>query len=277
MEDNEIKETRKKKYLEKMKNKYKEYDQYDNNNNNKNKQKSSIINNITPVSEAESSINKNTINLSEIPTVKTILKTNNNKNNPAGNTINNFINNNSINLFSNPTLETKSKFTNNINSPAGGSINNLINNNSSKKIDYDGTYKKVKKLEFIKVIINLIKKFFIIIISIFHYLNYNNIDNINRLKYTFFFTEITAILLDLYFTNKIKKVIKNVLIKYDEKKIEYDLPINHTFQLLNNYLVDLTFIDYFFKFFNILVDILVDICLLFVVNYILFIIYEEDD
>ena len=237
MEDNEIKEKRKQKYLEKMRNKYKENDNKNNNNNTNN---SSLINNITPIQENGSSaqINKKIISDSE----------------------------------KKPQNNNKSIWNNN----DENSLFNLIKNDY-KKIDYEATFKKVKKLEFIKVIINMIKKVFIILLSICHYCNHYNLENIKTLIFTLLVTEITALLLDLYFTHKIKKVIKSVLIKYDNTKEEYDIPLNNIFKMFNNYTVELTFVDYIFKIFNILIDIFIDICLLFLTNFILFIIYEEDE
>ena len=241
MESREIKEKRKNKFLDKLKNK---------NKNKEYKNEIPLINNKTPIPENE-----------ELSLHKNIPESN-------GETMSNIISNNNINNNSN--------------------INNNINNNSNdfikgeqteKKLDYNQLFKKVNKNEFIKTILNIIKKVLIIVLSIFHYLNYYNLDNIKNFKYTLLIIEITSLLLDLFLSQIIKIKVSKAINKLDEeyKNKKYDLPFEQTFKLLKHSSIDFTFLNYIFKFFNVLMEIFVDIAIIFVIHFIFFIIYEEDD
>ena len=230
MESREIKENRKNKFLDKMKNKNKEY-----------KNEIPLINNKTPIPENESISEKN---LSE----------------SIGETMPNQIRNPNNNINNN-------------------SIDNIKNVQTEKKVDYNQIFKKVTKFELNKTILNIIKKIIIIILSIFHYLNYYNLDDAKIFKYTLLIVEITSLLLDQLLSQLIKRRVKKVINKLDKEYTikEYDLSINITFKLLKYIFVKLSHLGYFFKIYNVLMDIFVDISIFFVVNFIFFIIYEEDD
>lgn len=231
MESREIKDKRKKKFQDKVKNKNKEY-----------KEDIPLINNITPIVENESSLQQN---------------------------------------FSQPNGETNSNIINNSNNNIdNNSINNIKDEHTEKKLEYNQIFKKFNKIEFIKTILNIFKKIIIIIISIFHYLNYYNLNNIKRFKYTLLFVEITSLLLDIFYIEKLKRRVLKLINELNENhsNTKYDLPILQTFKLLKyQFFAEFTFLDHIFKFFNVLMEILVDIAIIFVVNFIFFIIYEEDD
>ena len=231
MESREIKEKRKNKFLDKLKNK---------NKNKEYKNEIPLINNKTPIPENE-----------ELSLHKNFPESN-------GETMSNIISNNNSNNNSNDFIK---------------------NEQIEKKLDYNQLFKKVNKNEFIKTILNIIKKILIIVLSIFHYLNYYNLDNIKNFKYTLLIIEITSLLLDLFLSQIIKIRVSKAINKLDEeyKNKKYDLPFEQTFKLLKYSLVDFTFLNYIFKFFNVLMEIFVDIAIIFVVHFIFFIIYEEDD
>ena len=109
MESREIKDKRKKKFQDKVKNKNKEY-----------KEDIPLINNITPIVENESSLQQN---------------------------------------FSQPNGETNSNIINNSNNNIdNNSINNIKDEHTEKKLEYNQIFKKFNKIEFIKTILNILKK-----------------------------------------------------------------------------------------------------------------------
>ena len=225
MEDIRIKENRKKKFLSKIQNQEQNYKKINN--------ESPLINNITPIPDNETIINKKEM--------------------------------------SGSVGETNTHIEEKINN------NEIINNDSNIKIDYDLIYKKVKKYEYIKSILNIIKKIFIIILSIFHCLNYYGLDEISTFKYTLLIFGISSLILDQIFYYKIKNLNK-IFIKNDKSsEFESKLPFIQYLNLLNKTLGNLKFIEYIFNILIVLEEIFVDIAILFIVNFIFFIINEEDE
>ena len=229
MEIKNIKEKRRKKYLEKMKNKNRNNDYQKENNN------APLINDTTPLPEYQEKCSK-----------------------------------------SNGEIITKLNYNSNNNIRNSSSYN--INNNSENKINYNEILKKINHYEFISVILNIIKKMFIIILSIFHCLNIYYLDNIKRFKYTFIILEISSLIINILIRNKIKIQYQNYAQILDDKStIKNGLDFNQSIYLLRIGLVYFSFLDYIVQFGLIFIDILVDIAIIFIVNFIFFIINEEDD
>ena len=151
--------------------------------------------------------------------------------------------------------------------------NNNINNDSEKKIDYNSLFQKIIKFSYIKSLLNFLKKVFIIIISIFHCLNYYGLGNILTFRYTLLILEISSLLIELFIENRInnlkdiQEIQDNTAIKDLKSIFAKD---RETFQALKSH-------NYFFLFLQTIEEIFVDISILFVTNFIFFIINEEND
>ena len=242
MESKEMKENRKKKYLDKMKsqnNNVKEYKDYTNNKNNHNNKNNDIplINDATSIYESSSSF-QNDIS-------------------KGGDTIPNINNNNIIN----------------------NNIDNYSDKNNINKIDYDILYKKIIKNEYLRNLLKMMKKILIAILSMFHCYNIYNLDDTVKFKYTLLIIEISSLFIDIILKNIVKRKVKNNFSNNvdDESKIKYDVPLNKYLKIINKYLVDLSFLDRIFEIFNAFMDILVDIAIIFMVNFIFFIIHEQNE
>lgn len=238
---------RKEKYLNKMKNQNKD--------NIKNNNKIPLINNLTPYPQNESSIQETT----ETKKIKLFPKNNSNN-----------INNNINNHIYDDTNTGHSIFN-----------NNIFNEETSTRINYIDTLKQANKYKYIIDIFNLIKKIVIMFLTLFHCFCFFNLDNSNTFLYSLFFIEISSLLINKYYNTRTKNLIKDnkIIVKYNDNKNEDD---KHTGF---NYLVDILYrlvkqsgpLTYIISFFIVLIDILVDISIIFFINIIFFIIHEEDD
>ena len=234
MESKDIKEIRRKKYLEKMKNKNNIYQKENND--------APLINDTTPIPENNYYIQEN---------------------------------------CSKSNGETITELSYNSNKNINNSYSNNIDNNSETKIDkidYNGILKKINKYELIELIINIMKKMIIIILTIFHCLNIYSSDNIQRFEYSFIILEISSLVINILFKNKKKNQYKSYVKILDDKSInKNELFFNQIMLYLKISFVHLTFLEYIFQLFSIFMDVLVDIAIIFIVNFCLFIINEEDD
>lgn len=117
------------------------------------------------------------------------------------------------------------------------------------------------------------------ILSLFHCLNIYNLYDTKIFKNTLLIIEITSLFIDIILNIIIKRKVKNIFSNKDDNvsKSGIDFPIYNYLKIVNKYLVDLSFLDYIFKIYNVFMDVLVDIAIIFVVNFIFFIIHEENE
>ena len=248
MESKEIKEKRRKKFLDKFKSQNNQNTEYiydtNNKSNHRNKNKNNdipLINDTTPIYKSNSSIGNDIKKSEDGDTLPNI------NNNIIENNIENYTDNN--------------------------------NKNNKSKIDYDILYKKINKYDYFRNLFNLMKKIFVMILSLFHCFNIYNLYDTKIFKNTLLIIEITSLFIDIILNNIIKRKVKNIFSNKDDNvsKSGIDFPIYNYLKIVNKYLVDLSFLDYIFKIYNVFMDVLVDIAIIFVVNFIFFIIHEENE
>ena len=237
MENQKIKEDRRRKFLEKMESRNKA------NKGNK-KQPNNNTNNFN------TSIPQNKIDNQQ-----------QNKNN-----INN-INNQSpfFNIASNPNI-------NNLNqNQAKDLLNNIFNNQNKKEIDFKNIIEQTDKYDYMINFQNILKKIFIIILSIIHCLNYPPLNNIFVFKYTFVILELSSVFFNKYYYSK-KADLRKMIVD-PNKDNEYQNQVTKIIQsILNNF----GFVSQIFVYFKAIKDVFSDICILVIINSIYFIIKAKD-
>ena len=235
MENQKIKEDRRRKFLEKMESRNKA---------NKGNKKQSNNNNTNNFS---TSIPQNKID-NQQP----------NKNN---------INNQSpfFNMASNPNI-------NNINqNQAKDLLNNIFNNQNKKEIDFKNIIEQTDKYDYMINFQNILKKIFIIILSIIHCLNYPPLNNIFVFKYTFVILELSSVFFNKYYYSK-KADLRKMIVD-PNKDNEYQNQVTKIIQsILNNF----GFVSQIFVYFKAIKDVFSDICILVIINSIYFIIKAKD-
>ena len=238
MENQKIKEDRRRKFLEKMesRNKANKVNKKQSNNNNTN--------------NFSTSIPQNKIDNQQ----------------PNKNNINN-INNQSpfFNIASNPNI-------NNINqNQAKDLLNNIFNNQNKKEIDFKNIIEQTDKYDYMINFQNILKKIFIIILSIIHCLNYPPLNNIFVFKYTFVILELSSVFFNKYYYSK-KADLRKMIVD-PNKDNEYQNQVTKIIQsILNNF----GFVSQIFIYFKAIKDVFSDICILVIINSIYFIIKAKD-
>ena len=118
---------------------------------------------------------------------------------------------------------------------------------------------------------NILKKIFIIILSIIHCLNYPPLNNIFVFKYTFVILELSSVFFNKYYYSK-KADLRKMIVD-PNKDNEYQNQITKMIQsILNNF----GFVSQIFVFFKAIKDVFSDICVLVIINSIYFIIKAKD-
>ena len=236
-ESEKIKKMRKEKFLQKMNNQ--------NNNNNSKANDIPMINNCTPIPDEDNSSPET----SSKNKPETEINNSQNKEDKQNYNENNIIEDNSI------------------------------NNQANMEINLEEEWKNINKSENVKIIIKIIKKFFVIIISFLHYYNFRYLDKVNLFKYALLFIEINTLLIYKYLEHNI--IIRiNSLKKYNKDLNSAILPINQNFYLLK--IIDIfsargwRYLNYLVVAYNVIFDVIVDLAIICVINFIFFIIYEED-
>ena len=233
MENQKIKEDRRRKFLEKMESRNKA--------NKVNKKQSNNTNNFN------TTIPQNKIDNQQ-----------QNKNN---------INNQSpfFNITSNPNI-------NNINqNQAKDLLNNIFNNQNKKEIDFKNIIEQTDKYDYMINFQNILKKIFIIILSVIHCLNYPPLNNIFVFKYTFVILELSSVFFNKYYYSK-KADLRKMIID-PNKDNEYQNQVTKIIQsILNNF----GFVSQIFVYFKAIKDVFSDICILVIINSIYFIIKAKD-
>ena len=236
MENQKIKEDRRRKFLEKMESRNKA---------NKGNKKQSNNNNNT--NNFSTSIPQNKIDNQQ----------------PNKNNINNqcpF-----FNMASNPNI-------NNINqNQAKDLLNNIFNNQNKKEIDFKNIIEQTDKYDYMINFQNILKKIFIIILSIIHCLNYPPLNNIFVFKYTFVILELSSVFFNKYYYSK-KADLRKMIVD-PNKDNEYQNQVTKIIQsILNNF----GFVSQIFVYFKAIKDVFSDICILVIINSIYFIIKAKD-
>lgn len=148
----------------------------------------------------------------------------------------------------------------------------IKNEQTQKKIDFNELFIKMNRIEFMINFQNLLKKLFIIVLSVLHCINYYPLDNDKTLKYTIVVLEITSIFLNYYY-NQQKKIGSS---NFDNNSSlnQKNSQIDNIFGfIVKNFGV----FNRIFNIFIIIKDIFADICILFTINIIFFLIHEEDE
>lgn len=163
--------------------------------------------------------------------------------------------------------------------------NNISNNNhkTSYKINYFDEMKKINKYEYIKNILDLFKKIFVIILTLFHCFKYFGLDDRTKLKYSLLFLEISSFLVNKYLRMRMKEFIKNDLkveneiININDNTSAIYINLNKLIKFLEKIIRSIIPFKYVFEIFGFVMDILTDIAILFITNIIFFIINEDDE
>ena len=272
MESEQIKNSRRAKFLEKMNKKKKE--------------------------------NANSTFFSSTPEIKkTTLSNNSNviNQNPKSNDPKSFLNSNLNNLISNtnPQDQSKSPFKSlenyhtptpmpnitdmnkqgyinyNNNNNSSSNINSNLFNNNEKKINLTEILDKMNQIDYTLNLLAIFKKILIIILSLLHCFKISAIKDHKTLKYTYLVLELSFLFICNYF-NKQKKSISQS-ISSDNNNLQANQG-QIQIEKISNFLVsNFGIFNQFFNIYNTVKDIIVDISLLFIINVLYFIFTEEDD
>ena len=212
------------------------------------------------------------------------------KKNPSKNKIileseDNFTNKNKSKLYEEDNNSDKDNNNidndNNNNIDSNNNNNDIRNHKTSKKINYFDNFNKINNYEYIKNICDLLKKIFVIILTLFHCLKYFSLDDSKILKYSLIILEISSFLVNKWLRMRMKKFIKNSskyeIINISDNKSENDFGLNRLIKFLEKIIKPIIPYRYAFEIFGFVMDILTDISILFITNVIFFIINEDDE
>ena len=212
------------------------------------------------------------------------------KKNPSKNKIileseDNFTNKNKSKLYEEDNNSDKDNNNidndNNNNIDSNNNNNDIRNHKTSKKINYFDNFNKINNYEYIKNICDLLKKTFVIILTLFHCLKYFSLDDSKILKYSLIILEISSFLVNKWLRMRMKKFIKNSskyeIINISDNKSENDFGLNRLIKFLEKIIKPTIPYRYAFEIFGFVMDILTDIAILFITNVIFFIINEDDE
>jgi hypothetical protein len=161
--------------------------------------------------------------------------------------------------------------------------NDLDNHKNSNKINFFDNFNKINKYEYIKNILDLFKKIFVIVLTLFHCLKYLSLDDSTKLKYSLLILEISSFLVNKLFRMRMKKFIKNnskveyEIIDINDNKSKNDFGLNRLIKFLEKIIKSIVPYRYVFEIFGFVMNILTDIAILFITNVIFFIINEDDE
>ena len=253
MENKAIKEIRRTKFLEKMKNK-----------NNENREKS-FFDNPAKIKKfySQSNIHRNTLINQEYQ------NSTNNLNNPNNNFMNNF---SPYNILSNQNI-------------SGCENNNLLNHNFMKmeeinsnfqneaKINFNELLEKISQFDYMLNFQSILKKILLIILTIMHYCNYSPLENSFIFKYTLVALEMSSLLFNKYYNDQ-KKIITDIAFNRNNNTVPQQTgQFQQIFQILEN---NFKYFGHFFMIVKFIKDLIIDLCIVFLINIILFLKNSQD-
>ncbi len=216
------------------------------------------------------------------------------KPNVSTNNSNSFITNNNQNKTNNPNLTPNiplntenvanvlknpvvSNFINHLQSQTNQNPTSPPTSNSkmtydkpAPKRDLNEIFQNMNRIEFMINFQNMLKKIFIIILSILHCINYYPLDNKKTVKYTLIVIELTSIFINRYYHNK--KKMNNMTVENQSSQQK----VSKMEELYSSAINTSGFINTVINFLALLKDIFADVCILFVVNVVFFLINEGE-
>ena len=277
MESQKIKENRRAKFLAKMEQKNKS-------NKKDTVKKQKPINNPSSLLENNPSISEKTNPSNTSPNTPKSQINQNQPNKEPDNNLKSFIENlNQLNKELNETFEknqqndldkNNTNNTNNINNDIksknnnenDGNLKNESNNNQNDlKINIEGVLKKINQIDYMISTQNIFKKILIIILAIFHCLNFSPLNNFNVIKYTIIILEISSLFFNKYYNDQKKNLTKKEINpnindrnngKSNDKLEKLSLFLTKNFGVF----------DHIFMITKSIKDIMVDISILFLIN-----------
>ena len=245
MESNEIKENRRAKFLSKM----------------------NFINNFNQNNYNPNTNNNLIYHQQNIPGIQSINNFYNNQyqyHNPGNNINNNsgYHNFNSFNTYQ----------QNNV-------LNNSPNNyqfkynNNENKINFTILLDKMNQFDYMINFQIILKKIFIIILTILHCLDYPPLNNSFIFKYTLIVLEMSSLLFNKYYNEQKKNLTKNNLKQNNNNMFEQP---SELIEVITIIFKNLRYFNQFFYIFKFIVDIIIDFSILFIINVLFFIINNED-
>ena len=253
MENKTIKDIRRTKFLEKMKNK-----------NNENREKS-FFDNSTQINElySQSNVHKNTLINQEYQ------NSTNDLNNPNNNFMNNF---SPYNIFSN---QKNNNYENNNHSNRNFLKKVEINSNyqNETKINFNELLEKISQFDYMINFQSILKKILLIILTIMHYLNYSPLENSFIFKYTLVVLEMSSLLFNKYYNDQ-KKIITDIAFNRNNNTVPQQTgQFQKIFQIVEN---NFKYFGHFFMILKFIKDLIIDLCIVFLINIILFLKNSQD-
>ena len=253
MENKTIKDIRRTKFLEKMKNK-----------NNENREKS-FFDNSTQINElySQSNVHKNTLINQEYQ------NSINDLNNPNNNFMNNF---SPYNIFSN---QKNNNYENNNHSNRNFLKKVEINSNyqNETKINFNELLEKISQFDYMINFQSILKKILLIILTIMHYLNYSPLENSFIFKYTLVVLEMSSLLCNKYYNDQ-KKIITDIAFNRNNNTVPQQTgQFQKIFQIVEN---NFKYFGHFFMILKFIKDLIIDLCIVFLINIILFLKNSQD-
>ena len=253
MENKAIKDIRRTKFLEKMKNK-----------NNENREKS-FFDNSAQINElySQSNVHKNTLINQEYQ------NSTNDLNNPNNNFMNNF---RPYNIFSN---QKNNNYENNNHSNRNFLKKVEINSNyqNETKINFNELLEKISQFDYMINFQSILKKILLIILTIMHYLNYSPLENSFIFKYTLVVLEMSSLLFNKYYNDQ-KKIITDIAFNRNNNTVPQQTgQFQKIFQIVEN---NFKYFGHFFMILKFIKDLIIDLCIVFLINIILFLKNSQD-
>ena len=210
------------------------------------------------------------------------------QNTPENHQVNNFYNNSFQNTWYNSNNNNIDNVSNNndqnfnsfFQNQQNNSLNNSPNNNyqfqynqNEPKINFSILLEKLNQLDYMINFQSILKKIFIIILSILHLFNYSPLNNCFIFKYTLFVLEMSSLLFNKYYNEQKKSLTKNNLKQNNNSTL--DQP-SELIEIITIFFKKLIYFNQFFYIFKFLVDIIIDFSILFIINVLFFLINNED-
>ena len=210
------------------------------------------------------------------------------QNPPENHQVNNFYNNpyqNSPYHINNNNADNESNNNyQNFNSFFQHQQNNVLNNNPNNnfqfqynqnepKINFSILLEKLNQLDYMINFQSILKKIFIIILTVLHLLNYSPLNNCFIFKYTLFVLEMSSLLFNKYYNEQKKNLTKNNLKQNNNNMFEQP---SELIEVITIIFKNLRYFNQFFYLFKFLVDIIIDFSILLIINVFFFIMNNED-
>lgn len=156
-------------------------------------------------------------------------------------------------------------------------LNNFSFNNNEKKINLTEILDKMNQIDYNLNILGIFKKILVIILALLHCFKISALRDRTTLKYTYIVLELSFLFLSNYFDKQKKLISQNIGSDNSNNNLQ-----NNQGQIqiekISNYLVsNFGIFNQLFNIYKIIKDIMVDISLLFIINVLYFIFTEEDD